>query len=587
VAKGHRGFIDGDFVMVMYGYSPNWLATSHGHEPYNLYVRRSFDGGVTWTTTPAALGGDGTSYDQVHGVGDRVWEETRTLGAGEFEPARNVSQMTSSKETILDPRYSPTNIGTQSDVTRILQDDGTYLDAGDLADVRDPSKFAVVFETGDATVVLTGGEADPWDLFASRATNWGDDWASEDVFAQGRGVWEERWDWVENKDDTRAGESSIAMSPDGQFAWIVWNEWIEHETDINGDGNADVTDADPMFRRLWWDDAVTLIADAGTYTADENVVLTLEGTAKYDGTAELTYEWDLDMDGEFETLGQTVDLLATGAKQGVALRVCDDAGNCDIDQGWVNPDIHAPRVWNVKTVENPSFAGQTVQLTAHFTDPGRATADNYVASIEWGDGNVDDNATITEQGSEQGSVLVNGSHVYTAAGLYTVKVTVTDPNGKQGWNVLRYAVVYDQPAGTVDSNEMTFKDPNGGGTASLEFNAKYWNPNAGDGTVDPTLPEGKLKFQLGELNFVGTSPFEWMVIDGDQVFLKGVGLMSDGKQYHFLVSAVDGKPNDLVRVKIWQGKNQAPVYDSQPGAADDARPTTPINKGGKLTIELN
>ena len=52
VAKGHRGFIDGDFIMMMYAWSPNWKANSVGNDHYNLYVRRSFDGGETWTTTP-------------------------------------------------------------------------------------------------------------------------------------------------------------------------------------------------------------------------------------------------------------------------------------------------------------------------------------------------------------------------------------------------------------------------------------------------------------------------------------------------------------------------------------------------------
>ncbi len=56
VAKGHRGFIDGDFIMMMYAWSPNWKANSVGNDHYNLYARRSFDGGATWTTTPAAFG---------------------------------------------------------------------------------------------------------------------------------------------------------------------------------------------------------------------------------------------------------------------------------------------------------------------------------------------------------------------------------------------------------------------------------------------------------------------------------------------------------------------------------------------------
>ena len=56
VAKGHRGYLDGDIVMMMYAWSPNWNSNSVGNDHYNLYVRRSFDGGVTWTTTPAIAG---------------------------------------------------------------------------------------------------------------------------------------------------------------------------------------------------------------------------------------------------------------------------------------------------------------------------------------------------------------------------------------------------------------------------------------------------------------------------------------------------------------------------------------------------
>ena len=55
VAKGHRGFLDGDFLYIMYAWSPNWKANSVGNDKYNLYGRRSFDGGATWTTTPSLI----------------------------------------------------------------------------------------------------------------------------------------------------------------------------------------------------------------------------------------------------------------------------------------------------------------------------------------------------------------------------------------------------------------------------------------------------------------------------------------------------------------------------------------------------
>jgi hypothetical protein len=563
VAKGHRGFIDGNFLMVMYAYSPNWLATSKGHEPYNLFIRRSFDGGVTWTTTPSSLGGDGTTYDQLFGVGDRVWTETRVLGAGVFEPARNVSQLSSSHETVLDPRYSPTNIGTQTDVSRILLPDGTYrvLSTTDpLYDMRDPSKFFAVYETGDATVVLTAGEADPWDLYGSRATNWGDDWETYDLFATGQGVWEERWDWLENKDETRAGESSVALSPDGQFAWVVWNEWVQDESDH-------VTLADPMFRRLWWDDSATLIAEAGTYVAAEGSLVPLTGSAVYDGdVSTLTYEWDLDMDGVFETTGKNVGVLATGSMQGVALRVCNGAGNCDIDQGWINKKAHTPRVWMVQATANPSLMGQEVRVSARFTDPG--SSGSHRAFVDWGDGVVVSADTIP-LGSGQGAALVVAKRTFVAkVGLFTIKVTVTDNNGNSGWDYLRYAVVHSSTA-NVDGLALRFISPNGGGTADLDFFCKYENGE--------TPPAGQMKFKLGTLDFEATA-FDWLVARGTRVFISGTGTLNGQEGYNFLVSSAEAT---RVRVKIWKadGLTQTVIYDSQPGAEHNALPTTTLTRG--------
>ncbi len=57
ISKGHRGFIDGDFVMFLYAWSPNWRLNAKGSDRYDLYIRRSFDGGETWTTTPTSFDG--------------------------------------------------------------------------------------------------------------------------------------------------------------------------------------------------------------------------------------------------------------------------------------------------------------------------------------------------------------------------------------------------------------------------------------------------------------------------------------------------------------------------------------------------
>lgn len=555
VSKGHRGFLDGDFVMIMYAYSPNWLATSHGHEPYNLYIRRSFDGGVTWTTTPASWGGDGTTYDQVFGVGDRSYSITRSLGAGEFEPARNVSLLTSNKETVLDPRYSPTNMGTQSDVNRLLQADGTYSFNQPYPDddTRDPSKFFAVFETGDATTVLEGGEADPLDLFYSRATNYGDDWDTVDAFVQGRDEWEERWDWLENKKDVLSGEASIAASPGGSFLWAVWNQWQETAT-------GEVYESDPIFRRMWWDDETVLIAEAGSYDAAPGEVVTLLATAIYDGDlSTLVYTWDLDLDGIFETEGQELAVPATGAPQAVAVRVCDPRPVCDVDQGWINrPDPHTPRVWRIVTETSPTLVGTEVLATAKFNLPG--TAEAVSVTWNWGDGSAPEAALLPVELQGKGASVASGSHVYDTAGVYAVTLTVIDEDGRVGFDH-EYVAVYDPGAGFL-TGEASFEAP--GGTLTFQLDAKY-DKNGGyiKGQATAALDTGELELESQELH--------WLVIEPDgMAHLMGSAQVNGKGGYDFLITVLDGgkMSTDLGRVRVWHtgaGKNGHLVYDTQWG----------------------
>jgi hypothetical protein len=242
VAKGHRGFIDGDFIMMMYAWSPNWKANSVGNDHYNLYARRSFDGGQTWTTTPAALGGDGTKTCENYGAGLDYTTVCTTYGAGEFEQARNLSQLTGNKVTILDPRYTPTGGLKMLPVTDLK---GINFPGYD-DDIRDPSKFFIVYETGDNTTVAVG-EATPLDLFYSRATNWGDDYFLVEYYNQGTGETTLGFDWLENKADDLSGEAANTCNNAGTYYYVVWNQWQEDE-------HENVSESDAIFRRVMFED---------------------------------------------------------------------------------------------------------------------------------------------------------------------------------------------------------------------------------------------------------------------------------------------------------------------------------------------
>jgi hypothetical protein len=250
VAKGHRGFLDKDFVMLLYAWSPNWKANADGKDQYNLYVRRSFDGGLTWTTTPAALGGTGTKTCEIFRSstgGLNSAEVCTTYVAGEFEKARNVSVLSSLGTTVLDPRFAPAG-SFDPDADGVLDFPQTYAD-----DFRDASRFAVVYETGDNATVALGGEATPLDLFYAQAVDYGDHytgfphvWLSEALYTDIDGTLLQtmpQFDAIESNKDYMSGEAALELTPSGTYMHSVWNQWQETST-------GEIYNSDAWFRRI-------------------------------------------------------------------------------------------------------------------------------------------------------------------------------------------------------------------------------------------------------------------------------------------------------------------------------------------------
>ena len=267
VSKGHRGFLDGDFVMLLYAWSPNWRLNTVGNDRYELYVRRSFDGGLTWTTTPGDLEGDGTTtcetFRSTETGGGNIEEPVacNEYVAGAAEQPRNVTQLKSMRFTTLDPRYAPT-LGS------ITADPFGYgipnYNIGEDEDLRDPSRYFIVFETGDNTTTPFG-EAEPLDLFYSRAINYGDDyvvWAEEadlsvcypsDPHAEdvpeeliGTGFCNEFDQMEQGIPGLEASEASLTANPGGQFLYGAWTQLLLDDV------THEPIDSDAMVRRVWW-----------------------------------------------------------------------------------------------------------------------------------------------------------------------------------------------------------------------------------------------------------------------------------------------------------------------------------------------
>jgi hypothetical protein len=280
LSKGHRGFMYGDFIMQMYAWSPNWEANIEAHDNYNLYVRRSFDGGTTWTTLPGAFSlpegvdmpdvvADGTLTCEWYGVpgSETEFPACFTYGAGDFEQARNLSQLIGTHLTVLDPRFTGTDPSFLGDIVLdmvdgVLVDDGTVLYPDDVVD---PSKFFATFEEGDTEEIAEGGEGLPMDMFYSRAINFGDDYELADVNADGVADVDptdgefEIFDKLEWHHDAQSAEAALRSNPGATLFYAIWNEFLEVEVEDDGISGTVLENSDAIVRRIMElaDDGVT------------------------------------------------------------------------------------------------------------------------------------------------------------------------------------------------------------------------------------------------------------------------------------------------------------------------------------------
>ncbi|QDU49638.1 PKD domain-containing protein [Gimesia panareensis] len=109
----------------------------------------------------------------------------------------------------------------------------------------------------------------------------------------------------------------------------------------------------------------------------------------------------------------------------IGVRITDDDGGVaeDLEAATVTVSNIDPQITELSN-SSPDCGGavedETVSLSGSFTDVG--TLDLHSATIDWGDGTLSA-ATLDETG---GSGTFGGSHAYTAGGIYTVTVNLSD-----------------------------------------------------------------------------------------------------------------------------------------------------------------
>lgn len=262
----------------------------------------------------------------------------------------------------------------------------------------------------------------------------------------------------------------------------------------------------------------------------------------------------------------------------VSVVVHDNAGGSGTATTQASVTNVAPEISSLAGSIDPVRVGGSTTLRFAFTDPG--TSDTHTWSFTWGDGDV----TQSDAAGLEGSA----AHSYSAPGVYTATLTLSDDDGGTTSKELpHYIVVYDPAGGFVTGGGWINSpagaysaDPSLTGKATFGFEAKYKK-----GT---TVPTGNTEFQFkaAGISFKSTA-YDWLVVAGAKAQFKGIGSINGTGRYGFILTVVDGAllgrgKSDTFRVKIWD-ETGAIVYDNLRGAGDTADVLTAIG-GGSIVV---
>lgn len=234
--------------------------------------------------------------------------------------------------------------------------------------------------------------------------------------------------------------------------------------------------------------------------------------------------------------------------------------------------------------------GSTVAFSGSFWDkPGNRHTAKWIF-----DESIQATGIVTEpSGRTNGSVT--GSYKFNTAGVYKVKMNITDQLGVTSYattngDLEEIVVIYDpnggytygggwfsSAAGALNGSPSTTGKANYGFTANRFKNAA--NPRG----------EAQFKFQVGDFEFNAIN-LEYLVIAGAKAQFKGTGKIVGGQSgISFIMTVLDGDlagggSIDKIRMKIFNKNTGYVYYDNQPGASDSDNPTTAVGTNSIIVV---
>jgi len=175
------------------------------------------------------------------------------------------------------------------------------------------------------------------------------------------------------------------------------------------------------------------------------------------------------------------------------------------------PTLSIARAPIVAPIEGEQLSG----LVATAESNSGLLASEFNAAIEWGDGTTQ-SATITDSA---GAITLSGSHIYAAAGAFTVTATIEDPVNHLKVSVSTTITVPDAPLSAPFSSSTTFS---GAGAASTNtalsaFQAAIGGAN--NGTTAGEQPAGFRRVGWDEIALDGSAPGTTVMKSGQTVAL--------------------------------------------------------------------
>lgn len=237
-------------------------------------------------------------------------------------------------------------------------------------------------------------------------------------------------------------------------------------------------------------------ADAGgPYSTSEGTDVALDATASASDPAgqPLTYQWDLDDDGEFDDATGATPNFTTVGRDGsfpVRVKVTDPDGAHAVASSTVTVDNVAPTLLAVADT-GPVDENTEITVTGTVSDPG--WLDPLSATIDWGDGTpVETVSTGGESVRPDATLPFSLSHTYGDNGTFTAEVCGVDDDTS---TCLNLSLVVDNvnPIAVIDASGAT--DVNGTPTVIAEAGAPV--PFSGQST-DPGSDDLTLTWQWGD-----------------------------------------------------------------------------------------